>query len=85
MGRIVILKVPEWMYKLTQDEEGILHLEVVCGGIFEYMVDVILNDYEIDRYQSQGRDFLDNMAYDVCKNRQKYKGRIVRDEGPKQE
>lgn len=65
------------MYALTSDDTGQLYLEVVCGGVAMENVVVALNSEEKQRYQSSGKDFLDEMAVRIQHSREQYAGRIV--------
>lgn len=60
------------MYALTRDGAGDLYLEVVSGGIAMENVVVKLNDYEAGQYVKDGKPFLDRLALDIARNREKY-------------
>lgn len=69
------------MYILSEDETGSLLLEVVVGGIAMECVAFRLNDEEAAQYRSEGKPFVDELGYDVCKESSKYRRRTLSPEG----
>lgn len=65
------------MYALTVDKEGQYYLEVVCGGFAMENMILPLNAEEMEKYNSRGKLFLDDLAWDVCKNKNKFTGRFI--------
>jgi hypothetical protein len=55
------------MYELSQDDDGDCYLCVMAGGIGMYEVKMKLNTQELDRYGSEGKPFLDDLAHSVAK------------------
>ncbi len=77
MRRNEIFVDREQMYALTKDEEGKYYIEVVCGGIAMENVIVMLTNEEILSYQKEGKTFLDDLSWEICKNRKKFEDRII--------
>lgn len=77
MKRKEIFVDKEQMYALTKDKKGTYYLEVVCGGIAMENVIVILSDEEVLSYQTEGKTVLDDLSWEICKDRKKFKNRIV--------
>ncbi|MEZ6046259.1 MAG: hypothetical protein R3C11_11960 [Planctomycetaceae bacterium] len=74
---IEILRNDLKMYSLYRDHKGDYYLRSLCGGVAMYEVCLPLNDEETDYFQREGEWFLDRLAIQVCKYREKYKGRLL--------
>ena len=77
MNRKEIFVDKDQMYALTVDKKGKYYIEVVCGGMAMENLVIPLNDEEIENYQLRGKSFLDDLSWDICKNRKKYEIRII--------
>lgn len=55
------------MYELSRDDDGDYHLCVLAGGIGIYEVKMKLNTQELDRYDSEGKSYLDDLAHSLAK------------------
>lgn len=55
------------MYELSRNGNGEYTLCVVAGGFAMYEVTLKLNDDEIARYKTDGKTYLDDLAYQVAK------------------
>jgi len=60
------------MYALAEDSDGALFFEVVVGGIAMEAVEFRLNEEETRRYQLSGTEYLNELAYDVCKDASRF-------------
>jgi hypothetical protein len=67
------------MYKLLEDPQQGLILEVVCGTAALYAVRMVLNDAEKKQYAEGRATYLDALAGEVARNEPKYRaqGRTV--------
>jgi hypothetical protein len=63
------------MYALVQDHEGRLYLEVTCGGFAMEDVSVPLTDEEKMQLEAEGKPFLDELAWRICKNPEEFRNR----------
>lgn len=57
----------ERWYELLSDEDGVLYLDVVCGGAFMYSVVIRMTDEQVAQYKAEGVSYLDDVAYRVTK------------------
>ena len=66
----------ERWYELLSDEDGILYLDVVCGGSFMYSVVIRMTAEQVSQYKEEGVRYLDDVAYRVTKG--EFEGQIVK-------
>lgn len=57
----------ERWYELLSDEDGILYLDVVCGGSFMYSVVIRMTAEQVSQYKEEGVRYLDDVAFRVTK------------------
>jgi len=65
----------ERCYKLLEDDAGDRWLYVLCGTVGEYIAKIRLNPEEVQLYRDRGTEYLDDLAYDINHNPDKYKSR----------
>jgi hypothetical protein len=61
------------MYRLLEDREQGLILEVVCGTAAQYAVRMALNDSEKEQYAKGRVEYLDSLADQVARDEPKYR------------
>jgi hypothetical protein len=66
--------IKEETYSLYEDEKGELWIEVLCGSIGLYEVLVKLLPDEVNLYRKRS-SFLDDLAFQISKDPDKYKNR----------
>jgi hypothetical protein len=72
---VTLLKNAERMFELVKEDDGILSLIVVCGGIGLFEMKVPLRDHEVKRYEEEGEPYIEDLAYRITKSPQNYEGR----------
>jgi hypothetical protein len=63
--RTVKLLSQDQQFALTEDGDGCLFLEVLCGGFAMYELEIKLNDEEIDRFRVAGVASLASLANQI--------------------
>jgi hypothetical protein len=64
-------------YDLFEEANGSLLISVLCGTIGLYEARVRLNAEEVDRYQREGVEFLDDFVARIRKEESKFKSRMI--------
>ena len=64
-------------YELIQNDDGRLTLCVLCGGIGMYIAKIRLNTEETTLFNERGIDYLEDLAYDISHDSEKYEPRMV--------
>lgn len=77
MSKREILRNNTKMYRLEKDEQDNLILSVLCGGIAMYEAKLCLNSEEKERYQQEGAEFIEEMAFDISNGSSEYKERLI--------
>jgi hypothetical protein len=77
MKRKEIIVDRDKMYALTEDASGQLFLEVVVGGFAMENMVIPLSAEERSAYQTNGKSKLDDLAYEICKEPENFRGRAV--------
>ncbi len=76
MKRKEVLVDRDRMYALTEDASGKLFIEVVVGGFaMENLVIPLTADEQLC-YRSNGKPVLDDLAYNICKEPEKFRTRV---------
>ena len=65
----------EKMYRLFENEQGEKSLGVLCGGIAMYEIKFKLSADELEKYEAQGKGYLDLLSYEVAKHPGSYETR----------
>lgn len=71
-----LLEDRQRQYELYEDSAGHLVLTVLCGMIGEYEAKIPLNAEEVRRYHSEGKGYLDTLAYSVSHNTKQFETRM---------
>lgn len=62
---MIVLDHQPYAWFLLQ-HDGALYLDAHCShSFFDYSVVIAMNDTEVARYQKEGRDYIDKLAYDI--------------------
>lgn len=77
MTETVIVKDDDRMFALVKDENGDCFFKVVCGGMAMYEAKIKLTDEEMDSYNSEGKRYLENLAYKISTNSKQYENRMI--------
>lgn len=70
-----IIKNSERMFELTRGDDERLTLTVVSGGIGMVEVSVLLDEEEVERFNTEGEAFIEELAYKVAKEPSAYTSR----------
>jgi hypothetical protein len=62
---------------ILEIKDGRALFDVTCGTIGLYGVRFYLNDEELQRFEEEGREYLRDLAYRVCKYEPEYAHRKV--------
>ena len=77
MKRKEIFFDKERSYGLTKDKAGKYYLEVVCGTIGMEFLIIMLTEDEMLAYQREGKTYLDDLSWEICKNKRQYEDRFI--------
>lgn len=74
----VLIKSQEHMYELLQSDDGPMMLRVVSGGIAMRTLTLELIEEEVEMYEEEGVDYIDDLAYRVAREPSKFGNRLKR-------
>ncbi len=76
MGRKILIKNVSQLFTLWE-EDGVMYLEVVCGGIAMYERVIKLNGTERERYAEIGETYISRLAREIAKHESRFTDRFT--------
>lgn len=70
-----IIDIP-WNYTLYI-ENGKYLLSVLCGTVGMFEITVVLNKVEKQEFEKSGKEFIENMAFEIRDNPEKWRDRDI--------
>ena len=72
-----VIEDSNWDYQLTEDKNGVLFFEVICGTVAIYTITFELNANEIESWKKEGPPALRSLSYRVRDYPEEYLKRRV--------